>query len=234
MTKANAKANANTAQAESSPAVSRFIAQVYLVMSLGLVVTALVAGWTTGNMNLMIRVATNPWLAWGLFILQIIIVAALSGAVMRMNAGVAFLLFVLYAALTGVTLSTLFLVYTKEEIASVFWFTAGTFLLTSLVGLVTKRDLSGAGNVLLMLLIGWMLAWVVSWFFPSSGFNWALNFIGIALFVGLTAYDTNRLKQIGAQVDSHPARGGLVVVGALALYLDFINLFLLLLRASRR
>ncbi len=227
-------AKAGTAQAASSDAVSRFIAQVYLVMALGLVVTALVAGWVTGNMNLMIRVATNPWLAWGLFIVQIILVAALSGAVMRMNAGVAFLLFIVYAALTGVTLSTLFLVYTQEEIASVFWFTAGTFFLTSLFGLVTKRDLSGAGSVLIMLLIGWMFAWVVSWFFPASNFNWALNFIGIALFVGLTAYDTNRLKQIGAQVETHPARGGLVVVGALALYLDFINLFLLLLRASRR
>lgn len=227
-------AKANTVQTSSTDTVSRFIARVYLVMSLGLVVTAIVAGWVTGNMNLMIRVATNPWLAWGLFIVQIILVVALSNAVMRMNPGVAFLLFILYAALTGVTLSTLFLVYTQEEIASVFWFTAGTFLLTSLVGLVTKRDLSGAGNVLLMLLIGWMLAWVVSWFLPSSSFNWALNFIGIALFVGLTAYDTNRLKQIGAQVGSHPARGGLVVIGALSLYLDFINLFLLLLRASRR
>lgn len=225
---------ANTVQTASTDSASHFIARVYLVMSLGLVVTAIVAGWVTGNMNLMIRVATNPWLAWGLFIVQIMLVVALSNAVMRMNPGVAFLLFILYAALTGVTLSTLFLVYTQEEIASVFWFTAGTFLLTSLVGLVTKRDLSGAGNVLLMLLIGWMLAWVVSWFLPSSNFNWALNFIGIALFVGLTAYDTNRLKQIGAQVGSHPARGGLVVIGALSLYLDFINLFLLLLRASRR
>lgn len=225
---------ANTVQTASTDSASHFIARVYLVMSLGLVVTAIVAGWVTGNMNLMIRVATNPWLAWGLFIVQIMLVVALSNAVMRMNPGVAFLLFILYAALTGVTLSTLFLVYTQEEIASVFWFTAGTFLLTSLVGLVTKRDLSGAGNVLLMLLIGWMLAWVVSWFLPSSNFNWALNFIGIVLFVGLTAYDTNRLKQIGAQVGSHPARGGLVVIGALSLYLDFINLFLLLLRASRR
>ncbi|MCG3141958.1 MAG: Inner membrane protein YbhL [Anaerolineae bacterium] len=229
-----ARANTKTVQEASPAAVSRFMAQVYLVMGLGLVVTALVAGWVTGNMNLMIRVATNPWLAWGLFIVQIIIVVALSGAVMRMNAGVAFLLFVLYAALTGVTLSTLFLVYTQEEIASVFWLAAGTFVLTSLFALITKRDLTGAGNFLFMLLIGWMFAWIISWFWPSSNFNWALNFIGIALFVGLTAYDTNRLKQIGAQVETHPARGGLVVVGALALYLDFINLFLLLLRASRR
>lgn len=218
----------------SSAAVSRFVAQVYLVMALGLVVTALVATWVAGNVNLLIRIATNPWLAWGLFILQIIIVVVLSGAVMRMKTAVAFLLFILYAALTGVTITTIFLIYTQEQIASVFWFTAGTFLLTSLFGLVTKRDLSAAGNVLIMLLIGWMFAWVVSWFFPSSNFNWALNFIGIALFVGLTAYDANRLKQIGAQVESHPARGGLVVVGALALYLDFINLFLLMLRASRR
>ena len=108
------------------------------------------------------------------------------------------------------------------------------FFLMSLVGLIIKRDMSGAGNVLLMLLLGWMFAWFLSFFFFSSNFNWLLNFVGIALFAGLTAYDTQRLKQIGQQIDNHPARGGLVVIGALSLYLDFINLFLLLLRAANR
>ena len=94
--------------------------------------------------------------------------------------------------------------------------------------------MSSAGGILMMLLLGWIFAGVISWFFPTSKLNWTLNFVGIALFVGLTASATQRLKQIGQQMDNHPARGGLVVVGALALYLDFINLFLLILRARNR
>ena len=139
-------AQATAVRAQATPQASRFIAQVYLVMSLGLVVTALVAGWVSTNMTLLIRLSTNPWLAWGLFIVQIILVGILVGAVQRMTPAVAFLIFIAYSALTGLTISTIFLVYTNEQIASVFWFTAGMFFLTSIFGLVTKRDLSGAGN----------------------------------------------------------------------------------------
>ena len=214
--------------------VNRFVAQVYMLMTLGLLVTAVISTAIAANTTFILRLATSPWLAFGLFIIQIAIVAALSGAVMRMKAGIAFILFLLYAALTGVTLSTLFLYYGQSDISSVFWMTAGTFFLASVVGLITKKDLSSAGMVLVMLLMGWSFMWFMSWFFPYSNFNWAMNFIGIALFVGLAAWDANRIKQIGAQAGNHPAKGGLVVIGALALYLDFINLFLLMLRASRR
>jgi FtsH-binding integral membrane protein len=212
--------------------INTFLTQVYLVMSLGLVVTGLVASWTSNNLALMMNLTFRPGLAFGLFILQIIIVVALSAAVMRMSPAVAGLLFLLYSALTGLTIASLFLVYTETQIAQVFWLTAGTFFVTSLFGAVFKRDLSSAGNVLFMLLLGWTITWMFSWFFP--GFNMLLTFIGIALFVGLTAYDTQRLKEIGGQLDTHPARAGLVVIGALTLYMDFINLFLLILRASRR
>jgi FtsH-binding integral membrane protein len=103
------------------------------------------------------------------------------------------------------------------------------------VGFVIKIDLAKTGGILFMLLCGWMLAWFFSFFFyPNSNFNWTLNFIGIALFVGLTAWDTAALKAMALQLDDHPARGGLMVLGALKLYLDFINLFLLMLRASNR
>lgn len=220
--------------AVSETRVNAFLAQVYLVMSVGLVVTGLVASWVSGNVELLLKIGFRPGYAFGLFILQIIIVVALSAAVMRMAPAVATLLFLLYSGLTGLTISTIFLVYTQEQISQVFWITAGTFFVTSLFGVLFKRDLSSAGNVLFMLLLGWIIAWMFSWLFPFSTFNWALTYIGIALFVGLTAYDTQKLKQIGQQLDSHPARGGLVVLGALTLYLDFINLFLLLLRASRR
>jgi FtsH-binding integral membrane protein len=214
--------------------VNRFLAQVYLIMSLGLVVTALVSTWVSGNVRLLFRIAADPWFAFGLFIVQIVIVVTLSAAAMRLQPVLAGLFFLLYSALTGLTISSIFLVYSQEQIAYVFWITAGTFLVTSLFGLLFKRDLSASGNVLFMLLLGWIIAWTVSWLFSLTNVNWLLTFLGIALFVGLTARDTQRLKQIGAQLDSHPAGGGLAVIGALTLYLDFINLFLLILRTSRR
>lgn len=221
--------------AVSEKRVARFLAQIYLLMAAGLVVTALVSTWVTTNLELLWRISTNPWIAWGLFLLQIFIVVGLSAAVMRLNPGVAALLFFVYAALTGLTISTIFLIYSQAQIASVFWITAGTFLVTSIVGLVINIDLAKTGGILFMLLCGWSLAWLFSWlFWPDSNFNWTLNFLGIALFVGLTAWDTAALKTMAHQLDNHPARGGLMVLGALKLYLDFINLFLLLLRASSR
>lgn len=225
-----------TAVAPASEArVNSFVAQVFLVMSIGLLVTALVSTWVSTNLNLLIRINLNPWIPFGLFIVQIIVVVAISGAVMRMSPAVAGLLFLFYSALTGLTISSIFLIYTNEQIATVFWITAGTFLVTSLIGLGLKRDLSSSGSLLMMLLLGWIIAWTFSIiFFRNATFNWMLNFIGIALFVGLTAYSANMLKQMGRQLDSHPARGGLVILGALNLYLNFINLFLLLLRVSKR
>jgi FtsH-binding integral membrane protein len=216
----------------SETRLNTFVAQVYLLMALGLAITGFVASWTSTNEPLMLKMAFRPGLAFGLFIVQIIIVVALSAAVYKMSPGIAFVLFLLYSALTGVTFASLFLIYAETQIAQVFWVTAGVFFLTSVLGLVLKKDLSSAGYVLFMLLLGWSIAWFFSWFFP--GMNLLLTYVGIALFVGLTAYDAQRIKQIGQQVDEHPARGGLVVLGALTLYLDFINLFLLMLRASNR
>ncbi len=216
----------------SETRINTFVAQVYLLMALGLAVTGFVASWASTNVPLMLRMAYRPGLAFGLFIVQIIIVVALSAAVMKMSPGVAFVLFLVYSAITGLTFASLFVVYAETQIAQVFWVTSGVFFLTSLLGIVLKKDLSSAGYVLFMLLLGWSIAWFFSWFFP--GMNLLLTYAGIALFIGLTAYDAQRIKQIGQQVDQHPARGGLVVLGALTLYLDFINLFLLLLRASNR
>ena len=215
--------------------VRSFIAQTYFLMAIGLLVTALVSTWVSTNLELLWRISTNPWIAFGLFIIQIIVVIAISAKVMDLNAGVAALLFLFYAALTGLTISTIFLVYTQELIASVFWITAGTFFISSLVGFVLKIDLAKTGGIIFMLLCGWSLAWIFSLIFsPNSSFNWTLNFIGIALFVGLTAWDAAAIKAMAQQLDDHPARGGLIVLGALKLYLDFINLFLLLLRAASR
>jgi uncharacterized protein len=219
----------------SDERVGRFMAQVYLLMAVGLAVTGLVASWVAADLERLWRISTTPGIAWGLFLVQIVVVVMLSRSVMRMNPVVAGLLFLFYSALTGLTLSAIFLMYSNEQIASVFWITAGTFLVTSVVGFVIKLDLTKTGGILFMLLLGWTLAWFFSLIFsPSGTFNWTLNFIGIALFVGLTAWDTAALKALAQQVDTHPARGGLIVIGALKLYLDFINLFLLILRASNR
>ena len=219
--------------------VNSFIARVYLLMFVGLAVTGVVSLWVSENLRFQWRLLTNPWLGWGLFILQIIVVVALTARVMSMSAGGGAVLFLLYAALTGLSLSSIFILYSKDQIYSVFFLTSATFLVTSVVGLVIKKDMSGAGHFLFMLLTGWILAWMASWFFSwfgadLSNVNWALNYIGIAIFVGLTAWDTQQLKKIGEQIGDHPAGGGLVVVGALKLYLDYINMFLLMLRAANR
>jgi hypothetical protein len=228
-------ARATTMQAASEVRFNRFLAGVYLVMAVGLAITALVSAWVSTNEDLIRRILYDPWFTFGLFIIQIIIVVTLSAAVMRFSPNVAFLLFLGYAAVTGVTLSSIFIFYSKSTIAYTFWVAAGMFLFSSVVGLFIKRDLSGIGMFLLLALMGWMFGWVITWFLPtSSGFNQVMNFTGILLFAALTVWDTQRLKLLSAQMEGQRGMGGMIVIGALALYLDFINLFLLLLRASRR
>lgn len=214
---------------------NRFLALVYLVMSLGLVVTALVSTTVSSNKALVLRLVTDPWLAFGLFIIQMVLVVALSAAVMRLSPGVAFLLFLGYSALTGLSISGVFLYYSQSDISYAFWMAAGMFLFSSVIGLFIRRDLSGAARFLFLIFMGWLFAWFFSFFFPfATGFNRAMNFTGIILFAALTVWDTQRLKQLSTQLEGKHGMGGLVVVGALALYLDFINLFLLLLRAAGR
>ena len=213
--------------------VNSFLAKVYLLMFVGLAVTGLVSLWISENLRFQYNLFTKPWLGWGILILQIIVVVFLSARIMTMSPGASALLFLFYAALVGVSLSSIFLLYSQQQIYSVFFLTSGTFLISGLVGLLIKRDMSGAGNFLFMLLAGWALAWFISWLFPFNNLNWALKYLGIAIFVGLTAWDTQQLKKLGQQIGDRPA-GGMVVIGALKLYLDYINLFLLMLRASRR
>jgi FtsH-binding integral membrane protein len=227
-------------QARTIPAVSevrfnRFLALVYLVMAAGMAITAWVATSVSTNPGLIKRILFDPWFAFGLFLIQIIVVVWLSAAVMRMSTGLATLLFLFYSALTGLTLSSIFIYYSQSTIAYTFWVTAGMFLFGSLIGFFIKGDLSGVGRFLMLALLGWLFGWIFVWIFPrSAGLNQAMNFSGILLFAGLTVWDTNRLKQLSNQLEGKQGMGGLVVIGALTLYLDFINLFLLLLRTSRR
>ena len=228
------------AQARALPATSavrfnRFLALVYLVMAAGMTITALVSTSVSTNEELMKRILYYPWFTFGLFLLQIVVVVMLGAAVTRLSPGVAFLLFLLYSALTGLAISSIFIYYSQTTIAYTFWVTAGMFLFSSVVGFFIKGDMSGVGRFLLLALLGWLFGWIFVLFFPSSpGLNQMMNFTGILLFAGLTVWDTNRLKLLSTQLDGKRGMGGLVVIGALALYLDFINLFLLLLRTSRR
>ena len=228
------------AQARAIPAASevrfnRFLAAVYLVMAVGMAITAWVSTSVSTNPTLIKRILFDPWFAFGLFLIQLIVVFWLSAAVMRMSPVVAMLLFLFYSALTGLSISSIFIYYSQSTIAYTFWVTAGMFLFGSLVGFFIKGDLSGVGRFLMLALLGYLFGWIFVLIFPrSAGLNQAMNFTGILLFAGLTVWDTNRLKQISTQLEGKQGMGGLVVIGALTLYLDFINLFLLLLRTSRR
>jgi uncharacterized protein len=227
-------ARAKPVSAASQVQVNRFLALVYLVMSIGMVITAVVAGGVASNKALVMKIAYNPWIAFGLFIIQILLVGVLSAAAMRMAPGAALIIFFLYSGLTGLSLSTIALYYTQASIASAFWMAAGMFLLMSIVGMFIRTDLSGLGRFLLMALLGYLFGLFFTLIFPSYALSQSLNFIGILLFAALTVWDTQRLKQISVDLQGRQGMGGMVVVGALMLYLDFINLFLLLLRTSRR
>jgi FtsH-binding integral membrane protein len=166
-----------------------------------------------------------------LILAELGLVVAISGMIQRINTGVATALFLLYSALNGLTLSAIFIVYAHATIASAFVVTAGTFAAMSVYGFVTKTDLTKFGPILFMALIGLIIASVVNIFMASSGLYWIITYAGVLIFVGLTAYDTQKLKIIAVQTESNPALAArLSIAGALSLYLDFINLFLFILR----
>jgi FtsH-binding integral membrane protein len=208
------------------------MAQVYGWMTCGLLLTAFVAGYAASNENVMAFVFSSKITFFGLIIAQLGLVFVLSGMIQRLSAGVATTLFMLYSALTGLTLSSILFIYTAESIAATFVVTAGMFGAMSLYGYTTKRDLSGFGNMLFMALIGIILASLVNFWLKSEALMWAVTYIGVIVFVGLTAYDTQKLKNIGSQLDVRDASTlrKYSILGALTLYLDFINLFLMLLR----
>jgi uncharacterized protein len=213
-----------------SPAVAAFFNAVYGWMAAGLGLTALVAWLVANNVDAMRSLLSGPMLI-GLFVAQIILVVAVSGAVNRINANVATIMFLVYSALNGVTLSGLFMMYAAVTLAGTFLVTAVTFGAMSMYGMVTQRDLTGMGSMLRMALFGLVIASVVNIFFANSSLYWLVTYAGVLIFVGLTAYDTQRLKGLAVQTSGNAAMAArLSVVGALMLYLDFLNLFLMLLR----
>jgi FtsH-binding integral membrane protein len=214
---------------------SAFLRAVYGWMFVGLGVTAVTAWLVAASPAIAIAIASNRLLFWGLIIAQLGIVFVLSARVQRLASSTASMLFLVYAVLTGVTLSFILLVFTGQSIALTFVVAAGMFGGMAMYGTVTKRSLAGFGQFLFMGLIGVVLASVVGIFWQSDGLQFVIAFIGVIVFTGLAAYDAQRLKLM-AQSMPPGETGSYAVVGALALYLDFINLFLMLLRflGSRR
>jgi FtsH-binding integral membrane protein len=203
-----------------------FMAGVYRWMTLGLVVTAGVALYTASNLQLAMTVARN---IWPLIIVQFLLVLALSFMAQRVSGPVAALMFLVYAGLTGLTLSGIFFIYTIGSIGAAFLITAWAFFALSLYGTVTKRDLSAWGTFLFMGLIGVVIASFVQFFWTSPAFSFVLSCATVVVFAGLTAYDTQKLRVLGAQY-AGTGLTSVTIVGALNLYLVFLNLFLALLR----
>lgn len=217
---------------QASTGLQTYMAQVYGWMTCGLLLTAFVSWFAANTPAVMELVFANRITFFALIIVQLGLVLALSAMVHKLSGAVATGLFMLYSALTGLTMASIFLVYTSSSIASTFFITAGMFGAMSFWGYTTKRDLSGMGSMLFMALIGIVLASVVNFWLKSTALMWAVTYIGVVVFVGLTAYDTQKLKNIGEgiNVDDKENLRRFSIMGALTLYLDFINLFLMLLR----
>jgi hypothetical protein len=215
----------------ASIAVPGFLARVYAWMAAGLLVTAAAALFTVSSPAVLQLVFGNRVVFYGLLFAELGLVVWLSGLVGTLSSGAAAGVFLFYSALNGVTLSSIFFAFTTGSIASTFLVAAGTFAAMSVWGLTTHRTLDGLGSFAFMGLIGVVIASVVNLFMKSDMLGFVVSCVGVIVFVALTAYDTRRLKSMALAVDgrSEEGRRG-AISGALALYLDFINLFLMMLR----
>lgn len=215
----------------ASAAFPTLMRKVYIWMALALAITGVTAFGVAGSPAILQAIYTNKILFFGLLIGELALVWGVSAAINRLSLTTATLLFVLYSVLNGVTLSYIFLAYTAESITSTFFITAGTFAAMAAIGYFTKADLSSMGKILMMALIGLIIATIVNIFLRNNMFNMIISYIGVLIFVGLTAYDTQKIKQMLMTADGvNEGTQKIALIGALNLYLDFINLFLYLLR----
>jgi len=204
---------------------------VYQWMMVGLLVSALSAFMVTHSASMLNLLFGNPYAIWVLFFIEIALVIAISAGINKMDVSTARTLFVLFSIVDGMTLASIFLIYTEASIVTTFFIAAMTFGVMSLYGYFTDSDLSSWGGILFAGLIGIIIALVVNFFLKSPAFEWWISLIGVIIFVGLTAYDTQKIKQMGeSMADGDPQTlSRVAIVGALALYLDFINLFIMML-----
>lgn len=226
--------NANSvSQSRTQAQVNSFVLNVFHWMTIGLALTGLVAWTVAGSETLLQIIFGNRMVFFGLIIVELGFVFYLSARIGKLSAGMATTLFLVYAALNGATLASVFLMYTQASIVSTFFICAATFGACSVYGMVTKRDLTSMGSFMFMGLIGIIIASLVNLFLRSSAMEMIITYVGLIVFIGLTAYDTQKIKHMAlsqpADLDSGTIRKG-AIMGALALYLDFINMFLIMLR----
>lgn len=209
--------------------------KVYLWMTLALMITGITAAGVANSPNILALIYSSQVVMWGIIIAEFGLVIYISARLEKLSLSTATTLFALYSILNGVMLSSIFLLYSTAIISKVFFITAGTFGVTALYGYATKKDLSSLGNILFMALIGLVIATVVNVFMKSAMFDLILSYIGVIIFVGLTAWDSQKIKHMMmVQQNADESAQKLALIGALSLYLDFINLFLYLLRIFGR
>lgn len=209
--------------------VSAVMKQVYTKMFLAMLVTGFVSMWAAGSETLLLTLFDNSYGLWILMGVEVLLVIAISAAINKISSAMATALFFLFAIVNGLSLAPIFLLFTGESIASTFFITAATFGAMSLYGYFTNTDLSKFGSILVMALIGLIICAVVNIFVASSTLEWIISGAGVLIFVGLTAWDTQKIKNMALSMPN-ASDGRLATIGALSLYLDFINLFLYLLR----
>ncbi|MBR3976766.1 MAG: Bax inhibitor-1/YccA family protein [Bacteroidaceae bacterium] len=204
--------------------------QMYVWMTLALAITGITALIISNDGELMYKISSDPTIVWIAVIAELALVITLASRIHKMSLGTATIVFIIYSILNGVTMSLLFLAYAEATITSTFFVTAGTFAAVSLYGYVTKSDLSSWGSIFMMALIGIIIASIVNIFMESSTLYWIITYAGVLIFVGLTAYDTQKIKHAIFASDASETAYKIALMGALELYLDFINLFIYLLR----
>ncbi len=225
---------ARMSQAAIDAGLRQFMISVYNYMASGLALTGIVA-YGAAETGLYASLIDTPMLFWGVTLAPLAplaLVLLLSFRIEKMSLGAAKTAFWAYAALVGLSLSGIFFVYTGTSIARTFFITAATFLAMSLFGYTTRADLARTGSFLLMGLVGIIIASIVNVFLASSIVQLAISVVGVIVFVGLTAYDTQRIREIYLNSDSPAIAGKKAIMGALALYLDFLNLFILLMQLT--
>ena len=211
--------------------VNSVMKNVFTLMTLALAATGAISYIVSNNIQIIKTILENQPLFWGLIIGELVLVIVLSAMINRISFTTALILFALYSVINGVTLAPLFIVFTAESIASAFFVTAGTFGAMAIFGYITKFDLSGIGKILIMTLFGLIIASIVNIFLASSQIEMITNYAGVLIFTGLTAYDTQKIKNLVQEnINNENIIPKLSVIGSLTLYLDFINLFIKLLQ----
>lgn len=225
----------NEVEGQRSLSMPVLMRKVYIWMAMALAITGVTSYGIAVNPHLMSIIFSNTLLFWGIIIAEFALVVLLSARLHKLSLTTGTLMFILYSVLNGVVLSSIFIIYTMSSIATTFFICAGTFAAMSIYGSVTRTDLSKMGSIMIMALFGLIIATVVNIFVKSSALMMIVSYIGVLVFVGLTAYDTQKLKVWLSQVSPYEEEGQkIALMGALSLYLDFVNLFIYLLRIFGR